>query len=228
MDAFKRSAAAKKAAATRNDKRDASRTASQIVAGGEALANMNVVDAAEEIRQKLVNNPLLCFTIKIGLDNGTLEKTLIPSAEKQPEESAQPVKLRQTCVRFKNLPGYAAKELLQSIEPDWVLAYSQNTSGLPSMLDLLCYALQVSPEVLLPSKYNPDAWFLPTLCSMALARYTSMGSRLAGGVAKFKNLEYWSLQPGKVVFRVGEESYDIDMPSGEDGMPQIGDSFSLG
>eukprot|EP00971_Amphidinium_carterae_P095419 1888051-Amphidinium_carterae.3 len=190
--------AAQRGARTRKERAVAKKKAEGIVEAGEHVQESTAVRAAEWVRGELLEDIPLLYTVKEMLEQGTLAQMLMPKhLVKQDGEEQWRQKLKQGQKKFKQLADKNVAFLFRMIEPGFLDRFDGD--GPHTLLDYLCFALQVEGDTDLPLKYSSACYWMDGLAAACMLRYEALGRRLQDGVP---SLKYWDFDGEKGILTV--------------------------
>eukprot|EP00971_Amphidinium_carterae_P048440 954931-Amphidinium_carterae.1 len=186
----KASVAAKKGVDTKRRLRQASSQAQAIAVSANVAKDAALDDAAEALVRDLKQDPVLLFTVKGCLDNGTLATLLMGSGPTTPPVAKKAV-LRDSVRKWKDLPQFIFGEFVQMVSPAVKEAWHNAEWGEMNYIAITCHALHTSPDTVIDIKTFPAMKSIPVLLRCMSKRHELMGSRIANGVPA--DMRYWHL-----------------------------------
>eukprot|EP00971_Amphidinium_carterae_P348175 6490363-Amphidinium_carterae.1 len=213
----KASVSAKKGVDTKRRLKQATVQAQAIAVSASVAKDAALDDAAEALVLELKQDPVLLFTVKGCLDNGTLATLLMGGGDPTTPPTGRKLVLRDSVRRWKDLPQFVFTEFVQMVSPAVSEAWKQSEYGAMPHVAILCYALHCAPDTLIDFKNYPTMKNIPVLLRCMSKRHELMGSRIVDGVPE--DMRYWHLdaENKQLRFKVAgaEATFQLWLPSVE-------------
>eukprot|EP00971_Amphidinium_carterae_P171007 3389014-Amphidinium_carterae.1 len=195
------STAAKKGVDTKRRLKEATSQAQAIAVSASVAKDTALEDAAAALMTELKKDPVLLFTVKGCLDNGTLSALLMGSGQTTPAPTKRAM-LRDSVRKWKDLPQYVFAEFASKVSPAVGEQWQNSAWGELDYIAIVCHALHVSAETAIDFKSYPAMKNTSVLVQCMIKRHEQMGSRIACGIPA--DMRYWFLDEEKteLVLRV--------------------------